>query len=176
MDINIRDFSLFAEYELDHNGPRFSGSALNARHSNTPVYIIDTGTGKKYLNQSDSNVRIKCGMLIFATPFLQISLLAMKFFARLSDVLLCFIAPKKSSFFWQVKEISSQILRAISIPLIYIALEISAIYGLFFPQDGRRIYAAFERLAGDERFLAPCFQVNTIKHLFGGDLYDRHAF
>lgn len=173
MDVRLEDFLLFSEYITDPHGPRWAGGDDMNRQ---PCYIIDTATGRKYWNQSHSNIRIKCLLLAFGGPVAQISFLAMKFFARISDVFVTLIAPEKDSYSWQAREVVIQLTKAFAIPFIYVALELAAIYGLFSPLDGRRIYGSLERLAGDERYLAPCFQPDPTRHFFGGAADDPNAF
>lgn len=57
-----------------------------------------------------------------------------------------------------------------------IFLELSALYGLLTPYNGRKLYATIERAQYGNFFLAPCFQPEPSEHLFGGDLGTRDAW
>lgn len=68
------------------------------------------------------------------------------------------------------------LLRIVATPISLIGLELSAIYGIFNPFDGRKLYASFERATYGKHILAPCFQPDPEKHLFGGDMSQKDAW
>jgi hypothetical protein len=61
--------------------------------------------------------------------------------------------------------------------IVLIGLELSAVYGLFNPREGRKIFASLERFEFENIFLlSPCFQPDPTRHLFGSDFNQRDAF
>jgi len=67
-------------------------------------------------------------------------------------------------------------LRIVATPLVLVALELSALYGIFRPYDGRKLYASFERMQYNHWILAPCFQPSPTNHLLGGDAKKQNAY
>lgn len=131
-------------------------------------FIVDQTTGKRYLNQSTINIRTKCFALSFVTLFLQPILFTINAIAHIYDscVKLAHGEVKKGFL-----EIAKTIGRIILFPFTLIALEFAALYGVFNPYDGRKLYASIERVGlGGPIFLAPCFQPDPKSHFFGGDI------
>jgi len=94
-------------------------------------------------------------------------------------------APKEEKKSYHLKERLSEagkdLFRIIASPVALIGLELSAIYGIANPYDGRKLFASIERGIYSGRFqTAPCFQPlsKTIagKHLFGGDPLKRNTW
>ena len=83
--------------------------------------------------------------------------------------------PCGKTFCAHIKESVSSLFVIVLMPLIYVALEFAALYGVLAPYGGRKLYGTLERLAGEKGFLAPCFQPEPTHHLFGGDLMDPYA-
>jgi hypothetical protein len=67
-------------------------------------------------------------------------------------------------------------IRIFTTPLVYVALELAAIYGVVSPYNGRKLYASLERAQYGDGILAPCFQPEATKHLFGGDINKQNAW
>lgn len=67
-------------------------------------------------------------------------------------------------------------MRILVTPLSIIGLELAAIYGLFRPYDGRKLYASLEREIYGDFVLAPCFQPDPQYHALGGDINQKNAF
>ena len=61
-------------------------------------------------------------------------------------------------------------------PFAITACEIAALYGLFAPQNGRKLFASIERLSQKSFLMAPCFQPNARFHFFGGDINKKNTF
>lgn len=83
---------------------------------------------------------------------------------------------EKCDFKSRLKDAGKDFLRIIAQPVTLVGLELAAIYGLFRPYDGRKLYASFERAAYGDSILAPCFQPDPEKHLFGGNMNKRDAY
>jgi xanthosine utilization system XapX-like protein len=64
-------------------------------------------------------------------------------------------------------DLQEDLLRVLITPVGIVALELSAIFGIFSPYNGRKLYASCERLLYGDSILAPCFQPDATKHLFG---------
>ena len=67
-------------------------------------------------------------------------------------------------------------MRIIATPVSILGLELAAIYGIFQPYDGRKLYASFERATYGNFILAPCFQPDPKYHALGGDINEKDAF
>jgi len=83
---------------------------------------------------------------------------------------------KPYSFNASLKEAGKDLLRIFTTPIAYVGLELAAIYGRFRPYDGRKLYATIERAQYGHFILAPCFQPQATRHLFGGDINNKNAF
>jgi len=70
----------------------------------------------------------------------------------------------------QIWSFGADLLRVAFTPLIFLMMEIAAIYGIIAPYNGRKLYATFERCAYGDGKLAPCFQPRPDRHFFGGNL------
>ena len=176
VNLTLRDFQLCTDWREEVDGEKFLDE--------TPKYIIDQSTGRKYLNESDALVRFK--FVIFAiagTPVVHSLSLACHVVYRIAKLI-------TASHFWIYKENESEysftcrledaavdLLKVAMAPLVLIGLELSAVYGIFNPRDGRKLFASLERFEFENSFiLSPCFQPDPTHHLLGGDLNRRDTF
>lgn len=160
--MKLNDFQLVNKWVPDTEGPKWDdyGYGLTGQ----PKYIIDQTTNKKFLNESKKIIRIKCAILTIATPIKK-PLFAIPICAFRVIKILSF------SHFWQSKyrttkgqpfrEAGKDVLKIAATPLAIIGLECAAIYGVFRPHDGRKIYANIETAVFYPFVLAPCFQPNS---------------
>ncbi len=179
MSVTLKDF-----YPINHWNPDVDGDQWNccARHRGTAKFIIDMSTNRRYLNEDRGTVRIKSFLLTLGTPIVH------------SVAAICNVAYRTLkiltlSHFWMEKEQEKSynfkerlvdagvdFLKIVEIPLAMIGLELSAIYGIFRPYDGRKLYASIERATYGNFILAPCFQPNPKHHALGGDINEKGAF
>ncbi len=177
--VSIMDFKPITEW-APVNSLTYNSDLLWA--DNTPKYIRDTLTNRAYLNESKWCIRKKCCLLILGTPIIH-TIISLEFTAFRILKLISF------AHFWMnvnkeepysIKERSScagkDLARVLTRPFHLIALQLSAIYGVISPCNGRKLYASFERLLPESFFLAPCFQPNASSHFFGGDVKNKNAF
>lgn len=75
-----------------------------------------------------------------------------------------------------MSDAGQDILRIIATPFSILGLELAAIYGMFRPYDGRKLYGSIERATYGKAILAPCFQPNPTSHAFGGSTDQKDAF
>lgn len=174
--INLQDFNPINNWILENQGSSWVND-----DTFMPTYIIDQSTGRKYWNESPNIIRFKCALLAVGSPIVQpLALLV-------AGVGLNALKILSLSHFWAPDDINSSLTERIrcafldlvkiaSSPLVLIALEISAFYGIFNPYDGRKLYASIERAYYNGAFLAPCFQPDPTRHAFGGDPKKRNAF
>ena len=132
------------KWHVDSSGPKFS-------NENRPMWIEDLTSKKKYLNFSDSNIRAKCLALAFGA--FTVSLLAM---------IVKVLAPDES--------FTDGAKALILMPFMILALFFAALYGIVSPQNGRKLYNEVESSYFDQWRLAPCFNPEATKHLFGSDI------
>lgn len=131
--------------------------------------IKDLSNEDEYLD--DREVRWKYLALTLATPIVQAV-------GVLLSVALRIIKFITLAHFWYPFEneyplcdrawsFGKDILRIAFAPAIYIGMVVSPIYGLAFINNGRKLYATFERCIYGDALLAPCFQPKPTSHLFG---------
>jgi hypothetical protein len=65
----------------------------------------------------------------------------------------------------RLTDAGQDLLRIVATPVAIIGLELVAIYGLFRPYDGRKLYASIERATYGNGMLAPCFQPGAFEFL-----------
>lgn len=177
MSVTIKDFYPFNSWVEDKKGPTWNISVSGKRE---PAFLIDQTTGKSYFNETKGCVRFKCFLLTLGTPFVH-------FAAAIANVAYRALKLVSFSHFWVPKEKGGSfkdrlsdagvdVLRIIATPFSYFALELSALYGLLSPYNGRKLYASFERAVYGNFILAPCFQPEPRRHAFGGDINTQNAF
>jgi len=178
MGIMLRDFQpINNNWTPDVDGPKYCCQC----HEGKPQYLIDGTTNRKYLNESRGVVRVKCALLTLGTPIVHavasIVNVAIKMFKLLTFS--HFRAEKNEkpyNFQARLASAGIDLLRVIATPLSLVGLELAALYGLFRPYDGRKLYATIERATYGRCVLAPCFQPSPQFHAFGGDINSRDAF
>lgn len=166
------DFQPFNKWKVDKDGPKF--------FNGEPRNIIDQTTGRKYFNESKTTVGFKCFLVTLGTPIVHTiaSLLNVAWRILKLVTLSHFWVPQKGNYNFtaRAKEAGKDLLRIVVTPLAIIALELSAIYGIIRPYDGRKLYASCERALYNHFILAPCFQPSPTQHLLGGDTNKQNAF
>lgn len=142
----------------------------------SPV-IRDKTTGTVYSNRPIRFVRLKCLQLAAATPILHLMMMMVQISRESLDTLTLAhfrtsyrLRHKKSIKQWiglqqnehwaltATKQTAQDIvLLLLSLPL-FIGLELSALYGVLNPRDGRKLYGSFERLRYSEPLLSTSFR------------------
>ncbi|MDP3705657.1 MAG: hypothetical protein Q8R24_07065 [Legionellaceae bacterium] len=128
--------------------------------------ILDLSTGDQYANEARVIIRFKCFLLSLTVPIFHsiIAVLEIIITSLMCISLYPFWKKRKEDLstgtyakacFTDFAEIMFRIL---FIPIIVALLELSALYGLIFPHNGRKIYANLERLTYGGAVLARCFQ------------------
>lgn len=170
MDIVFKDFQLFNSWKTDSEGPKWY------RNGEEPVYLIDLSTGRKYLNESPWCVRFKCFLLTLGTPVVHLIASICHIAYRIFDLFnhLCLESEKPMQ--KRLTQVREDIFNIAMTPLVFVGLELSAIYGILRPYDGRKLYASLERSLYGQHLLAPCFQPDPTHHAFGGDLNAKNAW
>lgn len=174
-DVTLRDFQPFNRWVVDQDGPKWSDQ-------DEPQYLIDGTTGRKYWNESKGVVGFKCFLLTLGTPIVHAIASLVNMAYRIIKLVSFshFWMPRENekaySFTARLKEAGVDLLRVFTTPLAYLGLETAALYGIFNPYDGRKLYASIERAQYGNFILAPCFQPDPTAHAFGGDPTKRNAF
>ena len=173
VSITRGDFNIFdTTWKELKNGEKWPNGA--------PKYLVDmsTGdmkTGRKYWNESKDLVSFKCLLLILGTPIYH-------FMASLLNVAYRIVKLVSFFHFWvdkegeksyslkeRFKDAGQDLLRIVVTPIAIIGLEFTAIYGVFSPYNGRKLYASIERAQYERYIVAPCFQPDPNSHLFRSD-------
>jgi hypothetical protein len=139
--------------------------------------IVDMTTGKPYGHEYPGLIRFKCFWLILGTPIVHAITIICNLVYRLF-LLMTFAHfwadDQKYSFAARLLYCGTDLLRIVAAPLAIIGLELAALYGLFNPLDGRKLYATIERAEYGNFILAPCFQPDPMGHLFSGPIDEEH--
>ncbi len=125
-----------------------------------PKYITDPTSGKLYLNESEANIRLKCGALAVSSPLTHI----------LAPMQLACYHIRESRY----EELAKDVARIAVSPITALGLGSIALGGaLLDPLEARKWHAAGEKVVyNNEFYMAPCFQpigTSNIKHGLGGD-------
>lgn len=180
MSISIRDFQPINTWEPDLEGEKYE--CCCRKHKGQPKFIVDQATNRRYLNESRGVVRFKCFLLTLGTPFVHpiasivnVGLRILKL-ATLSHFWSKEVGYTEYNFKARLAEAGKDLLSIVAAPFSILGLELAAIYGIFLPYDGRKLYASLERATYGSFILAPCFQPNPKYHAFGGDINKRNVF
>lgn len=135
-------------------------------------YYTDLSNGDRYNNDDPHVIRFKCLLLALATPIVHAISLVVNLANRIAKIISFahFWYPSSQSFTERSWSFGKDVLRVAFTPIIYLGLELAALYGLILPNDGRKLYATLERCAFGKEFLAPCFQPYATYHLGGGTI------
>lgn len=171
--INVRDFQPINTWRLNIDGPKWKNGQ--------PEYLIDNSTKRLYWNENEEIVRLKCFLLSLGTPLVHLVTSIGVIMRRILKVVSFYhlwVIDKDQSYLLKgrVLKIGEELLGILITPLVYVALEISAIYGIFNPYDARKLYSSLERFQYKSFKLAPCFDVNPTYHALGGDSNQQNAF
>lgn len=174
MNVTLGDFQPFNTWYLELDGEKWEDGS--------PKHLIDRTTGQKYWNESEEVVRFKCVLLTVGTLFvhaiagiINIAYRTLKLFS-LYHFWESKEGEKSYDFKARLEEAGIDLLRIFSEPLAILGLELAAIYGIYRPYDGRKLYASIERAQYNHYVLAPCFQPDPKKHFLGGDPNKKNAF
>ncbi len=133
---------------------------------------VDSSNGDWYWEDSPRVTRLKCLALATATPIVQAISTLLNLANRIAKLVSFahFWHPSQEQYCLRERAWSfgKDLLRVAFSPIIYVGLELSALYGLILPNNGQKLYATFERAAFGKAVLAPCFQPHPTRHLFRG--------
>ncbi len=181
MDVSIKDFIPINNWVFDPECLESPPSFENNFGSDIP-FILDGNTGRRYLNESQEVVRLKCFLLILGTPLvhpirsvINISYNILKF-TTLSHFWTEKEGEKAYSFKGRLYDASHDLLKIVATPIALLGLELAAIYGVIQPYEGRKLYATLERATYGHSILAPCFQPDPSYHLFGGAINEKDSW
>lgn len=172
--INLRDFQPINTWKPDSDGPKWSDG--------DPRYLIDATTKRRYWNESKGCVGFKCFLLTLGTPIVHsiASLVNVAYrivkLVTLSHFWMDKKGEKSYSFKERSKDAGKDLLRVIMTPIAFVGLELAAIYGMFTPYNGRKLYGSIERAQYGNSILAPCFQPDPTRHALGGNPEEKNAF
>lgn len=172
--VTRQDFQFVNEWKVDNRGPFFRNYETGRYE---PMYIVNMTSGRRYLNESEGTVGIKCFLLTLATPIVQtVCCLALAAFS-LMKLLVLYPLWKPVNGLESRKQAVVDEVKGLLLNLVApVLLELSAIYGMFSPYNGRNLYASLERAVYGDGFLAPCFQPSPYRHFFGGDINKQNAY
>lgn len=173
-DIKLGDFQLINTWKPDLDGKKWSDG--------NPEHLIDTTTGRRYWNETKACVRVKCMLLTLGTPIVHaiasVLNVAYRILKLISFSHFWMSKEEEASFSFKerLKDAGVDLLRVFTAPFALVALEVAALYGIFTPYDGRKLYASIERAQYGNFILAPCFQPDPRFHALGGNPQEPNAF
>nr|WP_166155984.1 hypothetical protein [Neochlamydia sp. AcF84]NGY95124.1 hypothetical protein [Neochlamydia sp. AcF84] len=172
--VTLRDYQPVNTWKPDLEGPQW--------RDGDPEHLIDMTTGRRYWNESKGCVGFKCFLLTLGTPIAH-SIASLVNVAYRIAKLVSFAhfwmdkeGEKPYSFKERLKDAGKHVLRIVTTPIALVGLELAAIYGVFTPYNGRKLYASIERAQYENFILAPCFQPDPRYHALGGNPQERNAF
>lgn len=170
-------------YTYEQDGNKYS--------ERTPMWrLVDPTTGLYFLSDPRYIIRLKFFYLaLIGVPLMHIILTTFQTIVNLIRLIFDFgkmIYDGKKNFAENFSKFLNDILRLLFTPLICVALEITAIFGLLFPLNARKIYGSTERAMtntlevysfynkqfmknmvknseGNKGISAPCFQPKFIQ-------------
>jgi hypothetical protein len=147
MDLSLQSFMPVNTWTPVENGPRWGDV------DGSPLYISDGTPDGTFLNIDETHLRIVSGIKVLLAPLTTIGMVAFHAFSAIA----CFFERRDEPYDFTARLIDSgiTIARVVASPLSLIALEFAALYGLFMPNDGRKLYSSIERFGFD---LSPCFE------------------
>lgn len=179
MDVTLKDFQPVNRWKPDLDGEKFT---CCPEHRGQARFIIDETTNRRYSNDSPGTVRLKCFLLTLGTPFVHplVSIANVGYRVLRLVSFANFWAQNeketKYNFKARLANAGKDLLRIVATPFALLGLQLAAVYGLFRPYDGRKLYATIERATYGNFILAPCFQPDPKFHAFGGDMNKKDAF
>lgn len=139
--------------------------------------IIDSINEDQYLD--DDLLRCKCLSIAAGTPLIQAVGILISVINRIVKLvtLAHFWYPSEKEYLLKERAwtFSKDLLRVAFSPLIYVGMILSSLYGLAFSNNGRKLYATFERCIYGNALFAPCFQPSPTHHL-GGTPIDQQGW
>ncbi len=132
-------------------------------------YLMDETTGRAYLLEDPGKVRAKCAALVVFSPVIYLissiinvahralKLITLDHFQIRSQK----EAMEPYDFKARLSEAAVDVLRISTAHISFIGLELAAIYGVFNPYDGRKLYASIERATYGCVVLPWCFQPSS---------------
>jgi|GEM_PF-758719 len=158
--LSMRDFHPISRWNQDLNGEKWKDT-LEYK------FIVDQTAHRRYWNDPKGLIRKKCLLLTLGTPFVHpiTSIVNVAYRILKLATLSHFLTEKegegKYNFKTRLADAGKDLLRIVATPLSILGLELAAIYGIFQPYDGRKLYASIERATYSKYTLAPCCQPQT---------------
>jgi len=158
--IKPADFRPFNKWEVYKNSETFRSYFHNG--DTTPLHIEDLSGKRVYLNEPTHVVQGKSLLLVIGSPLIHGIGSVVNMLYRTGKLLIGYhFWPKKDkgySFTSSCKHAGLDLLRIITQPLAFLGLTLAALYGVFCPYSGRKLYASIERWQYNGFTLARCFQ------------------
>lgn len=180
-DINIKRFYPINKWEVDAQGPRWKVQERGF------AFIKDLSTEDRYLNEDKNHIRRKFVFCFFGSLMVQPIALLVNLIVRIIRLVSFHAFWRKPKHTYtegtefltlriRTAECVKNILRVIATPVVLPLFALSSLYGLIRPYDGRKLYGNLEAAIYGRSLIAPCFQPNPKKHLFGSDILDHDGW
>jgi hypothetical protein len=140
--------------------------------------IKDLSNGDLYA--LDSQIRLKCLALATLGIIAQTLFALLNLINRIAKIVsfahFWYPSQEELSFGEKIWSFGKDVLRVLFAPFIFVMMELAALYGIIEPLNGRKLYAALERVSYGDGKLAPCFQPRATHHFYRGNLNDPDAW
>ena len=142
--------------------------------------LMDLETEDLYFEEDILYTRLKCVLLTISTPIFQTLIVILHTVINLLKLITLYDFTKEINnedqfktandiFNERLYDTAFTLLHVLFAPICIVLMELSALYGIFSPHNGRKLYASFERLINDDndeiesylgisKYRAPCFQ------------------
>ena len=124
-------------------------AATTWKDSDERALLIDQTTGNRYLNISEKTLLACSAIVVVVSPIIE----AIGVVANVIDFASFTIywikgedANTENYFIAKIINVGIRLLKIAAAPISFVALELAAIYGLFRPYDGRKMYEIITRV------------------------------
>ncbi len=127
-------------------------SATTWKDSDEKALLVDQTTGNRYLNISENTLRACSAIVVVVSPIIEAIAIVANVIDLASFTLYLIKGPNANTadyFIAKIVNVGIRLLKIASAPISLVALELAAIYGLFRPHDGRKMYEIISRVSID---------------------------
>lgn len=158
----------------------YSSYFLDEPNNHKPLHVRDFTTERLYLNEPTNVVQGKSILLFIGSPLIHGIASVVNMLYRIGKLLIGYhFWPKKGKTYNLKASLENayfDLLRIFSTPLAIVGLTYAALYGVFRPYDGRKLYASIEKWQYNGFTLARCFQPAQYNPQKDRNEYKGHTF
>ncbi|MBS0585374.1 MAG: hypothetical protein JSR76_03615 [Verrucomicrobia bacterium] len=164
---SFKDFQPTA-WTVITDGEKYPGTEI-------PQWIRNDRTGKIYLNEKESTIRVNCAAFVVGTPILH-ALYAISLVAEIGAQIIRRFAISTAPLKVKLLNTGNELLRVALLPIAIVGLTLAATIGVFNPRYGRQLYGSIESVIYKTGKAAPCFRPNATSAGIDGDAKVSYSF